>query len=112
MDVFSMCKKAVHMQIQCDGSVASSAAIRKCTTIYIDDDFTISQDTKCGYVMLSQCPILCASEIYQVLSPVLFQQSLLFKFTEFFIYLYKYTVLSPDHVVGALPIPLFFHSHP
>ena len=38
-----------------------------------DDDFTISQDTKCVYMMLSQWPISCVSE---VLSPVPFQQSL------------------------------------
>ena len=39
-------------------------------------------------MMLSQCPILCASEISQVLSPVLFRQSLYFpfQFTEYFIY--------------------------
>ena len=35
-------------------------------------------DTKGVHVMLSQCPISCASEISQVLSPMHFQQSLLY----------------------------------
>ena len=49
------------------------------------DLMTISQDTKCIYMMLSQCPISCASEIFQVLSPVLFQQSLYFSHRTFYL---------------------------
>ena len=55
--------------ISCALGGGNSAAIRECTTILgFGDDFTISQDTKCVHMMLSQC----ASETFQVLSPCFF----------------------------------------
>ena len=64
--------------------------------IGLDGDFTITWDTKHDSKMLSQC-ICYTSETYQILSPVLFQQSL-------------YVLLLIHRIFYLLVFALFLHA--
>ena len=72
--VFLVCIKAVHMQ--CSSVTARFFRMswhQYCNKrVHNNNYFTVSQDTMCVHMILSQCPILCASEIFQVLFPVPF----------------------------------------